>query len=307
MQPRKHHFVPRWYLEGFADPNTGFLHVYDGSRKQWRRQKPNKIMVARDYYRQPWAPDGSDEYALEKLFGEDIEPNAKRAVFNLINNEHMTGDDLLDLFMYMSFQRLRVPRQGEMAKAVTEQMTRKFVDEHPELKDVSQALQDGWLTLEMNEISRFEFMKSLFSVFSRVFHYMVWELVRAPEGEFFLTSDSPVSLYNAAVLPPAEAGLQLAGTLVYFPLSKTHLLEGHHRYMHTTNKAEPLVRLEYPQEPPDPKETGVEFLFGPEWTAEQVRRTNWVMAELAGEMIAGNSEATIRNALEFLRPRQNTS
>jgi hypothetical protein len=27
---KQHHFVPRWYLEGFTDQNSGLIHAYGG-------------------------------------------------------------------------------------------------------------------------------------------------------------------------------------------------------------------------------------------------------------------------------------
>jgi len=48
---------------------------------------------------------------------------------------------------------------------------------------------------------------------------MEWEIVESEVGSSFITADSPVSFYNPACLPPAEAGIGLAGTIVFFPLS----------------------------------------------------------------------------------------
>ena len=53
---------------------------------------------------------------------------------------------------------------------------------------------------------------------------MEWEIYEAEPGAAFVTTDSPVSLYNPSILPPSEAGLALAGTIVFFPLSSQRAL-----------------------------------------------------------------------------------
>lgn len=48
---------------------------------------------------------------------------------------------------------------------------------------------------------------------------MEWEIAKAEVGPSFITTDSHVSFYNPACPPPTEAGIGLAGTIVFFPLS----------------------------------------------------------------------------------------
>lgn len=75
-KPKIHHFVPRSYLARFTD-DEGFLHVFDRSSDQFRRQKPKEIMRINSYYRQAWAPAGVDPDILENGLGEWLEADAK--------------------------------------------------------------------------------------------------------------------------------------------------------------------------------------------------------------------------------------
>jgi hypothetical protein len=72
--PKRHHFVPESYLNGFTEEKTGFLHIYSKRSGLWRRQKPKQVMVRNKYYRQEWAPDGVDKNILEKTIGFTTEP-----------------------------------------------------------------------------------------------------------------------------------------------------------------------------------------------------------------------------------------
>ncbi|WP_181523117.1 DUF4238 domain-containing protein [Burkholderia cepacia] len=39
-RPRRHHFVPRFYLEGFCADDERALAVYDRIRNEYREQRP---------------------------------------------------------------------------------------------------------------------------------------------------------------------------------------------------------------------------------------------------------------------------
>jgi Protein of unknown function (DUF4238) len=115
--PKRHHFVPRWYLEGFADGGSGLLYVYDRETKRIRNQRPREVMTIRRYYRQDWVPTGIDPDILEKGLGSTLEPYAKKALYRLINAPgKVTAEDTAALLVYLEFQRIRVPRQAEAAK-----------------------------------------------------------------------------------------------------------------------------------------------------------------------------------------------
>src|ERR1039457_6340310 len=111
-----HHYVPSSYLRRFVD-SEGFLNVWDRPRSQLRRQRPAEVMKIRYYYRQPWVPQGVDPNIMETALGNDLEGKAKYAIDRLINDPASLDDhDSATLLTYLEFQRIRVPRQAEMAK-----------------------------------------------------------------------------------------------------------------------------------------------------------------------------------------------
>ena len=113
--PKKHHFVPKWYLRRFSDP-SGFLHVLDRNNGAYRKQKPEKLMCIGNYYRQAWAPQDIDPNILERRLGAVIEPNAQKAFDKLLQGgSELTDDDTAAIVVYLEFQHLRVPRQARSA------------------------------------------------------------------------------------------------------------------------------------------------------------------------------------------------
>ncbi|PFG11416.1 DUF4238 domain-containing protein [Marinobacter sp. LV10MA510-1] len=112
--PKRHHFVPRAYLEGFKEPNSDFLNIYSKRSGLWRRQKANQVMVRNKYYCQSWVPDNVDENILEKGLGNELEPKGLSSLKRLVENpSQLTDDDTANIIAYIEFQRIRVPRQAD--------------------------------------------------------------------------------------------------------------------------------------------------------------------------------------------------
>jgi len=171
-------------------------------------------MKINGYYRQEWAPSGVDPDLLERRLGEWLEMKAKVAIDALIYQPHeLTDQQLADFLVYLELQRVRVPRQAESAKELMRQTILRMVPE------AAAAVASGQVQLSMKESARFDYMRWSIGTFSPWFEHMEWEIVDAEKGSAFITTDSPVSFYNPAVLPPAETGIALCGTFVFFPLS----------------------------------------------------------------------------------------
>jgi hypothetical protein len=48
---RRHHYVPRFYLEGFCDSsNAPFIWIYEKGNQEIRKQRADNIAFERDYY-----------------------------------------------------------------------------------------------------------------------------------------------------------------------------------------------------------------------------------------------------------------
>ncbi|WP_439531022.1 DUF4238 domain-containing protein [Marinobacter adhaerens] len=287
--PKRHHFVPRAYLDGFKDPESGFLHLYSKRAGLWRRQKPEQVMIRNKYYCQSWAPDGVDENILEKSLGNELEPKGLNSLSRLVNcPTELTDDDTANIISYIEFQRIRVPRQADEAKRLAKLAIETMTKQDPE----------GQKILETHEVVikdsfRFDFMELLNGSIGPYLGRMSWEIVKAPEGCHFITSDSPVSFWNADFLPPAEPGIALYGTVVFFPLDSNHLLVIRHpEYMRGEKGASERLPKDI-----DFEDGQIELHTGRVWDKEAVDHHCWIMYMLSQDLVAGCSKYCIDTAV----------
>jgi hypothetical protein len=297
-RPKRHHFVPKWYLEEFTDPKSGILHAYDKTTEIYWTPKPKNVMVIKDYYQQKHASESIDPDILETMLGSSIEPRAKDAFKKLLNHPRdLTPDDSGWMLPYLEVQRIRVPRQAEAARLIlTTQLRPLALEAPPEIltSEVKAAILRGEITFPIHDSFRFEFMKMVTGLFTPYFARMVWEIVKAEGGCSFVTSDSPVSFANEAVALPAEAGIAHVGTRVFFPLDSQHLLIlSHPEYLDNPTIA-PLEIV------PDPVlgDGTIPLIYERTWNNAQVNRHNWCMLYLSDKLIVGRSKDTLEKAID---------
>ncbi len=285
---KQHHFVPIWYLNRFSDKSTGFLDVYDKHTKCFRKQKPNKVMKINQYYKQKWAPEGIDPNILELFAGEFLEPKAKAAFERVLTMPvDFTPEETAVILIYIEFQRIRVPRQANLAKSIIESSILTGGD--PDL--LTLFLQGK---VKISDSARFEFMKQATGKIIPYLTRMRWDIVKAPAGSSFITTDSPVSLYNVDFLPPTEPGLKYAGTKVIFPLSSELLLI----MRHPEYDSDPLVKPRTLVPEPCNRNWDINITFYPDHVDSSfVNYQNWLLCEQADRTIAGNCRAILQNSL----------
>lgn len=106
-QPRRHHFVPRFYLEGFCAVNAQGLAVYDRVRNAYRAQRPLEVAHRRDYY--AYEDElGNRFFDIEVVLGE-MEAVASRSIRRVDNSDELTDNDRMVLATYVAFQYTRTP------------------------------------------------------------------------------------------------------------------------------------------------------------------------------------------------------
>lgn len=193
--PKRHHFVPESYLSGFTESTTGMLNIYSKKTGLWRRQKPKQVMVRNKYYHQGWAPEGVDKNILEKSLGASIEPKGMESLRKLIKEaEALDDEDSANILIYLQFQRLRVPRQADTAKALAKNVITQELRKTSKGRD---ALKLGKVVIK--DSFRFNFLQMAHGTLTPFFSRMIWQLIEAEHGASFITSDSPVLGYMEQV------------------------------------------------------------------------------------------------------------
>jgi hypothetical protein len=290
---KNHHYVPKFYLEKFTN-DEGFLSIYDDASSSFRRQRPKEVMKINSYYRQEWAPEGIDKNILESTLGEWLESESKHAIDKLLlEPKQLNEKDLANLILYLAVQRVRVPRQVAAGKALMHELILNLSS-----SEISKELTSGRFTLVVKDSARFEVMRHSLDAFSTWFESMEWEVISAEEGASFVTTDSPISFYNVALKPPAEAGIGLAGTIVLFPISSSKALLIRHP-MYSKGDVNPLLALPIPE-----RKDGNIFISissGAVWEIDAVDNFNWKMSQLNSTLVVANSDLVIKRCLNLLK------
>lgn len=121
---------------------------------------------------------------------------------------------------------------------------------------------------------------------------MAWEVVTAGDEASFVTTDSPLSLYNPVAPPPAEAGIGLAGTIVFFPLSSNKaLLMRHPQYVGDGEDPTQILPI------PEHQDGHIEITSGTVWPREVVDSFNWKMAQLSSNLVVASSPSVIERCI----------
>lgn len=250
-------------------------------------------MVINNYYRQLWVPHGTDINILETILGSTIEPNAKDVFDKIIDRKTIDQVDVANLIAYIEAQRLRVPREAQKAKKLTEALMLQFIHEHPELTDIATELKKGRIKIEIKDSVRFEYMKTVVGIFSSVLPHMLWEIVCPEQGYSFLTTDSPVTLYNPAFPPPFEPGIKHVGTTVLFPMTPDYLLI----FNHPEKLSDPPPPPDKPVNYPKLDKENIKVDIGRVFPETAVNKINWVMVQLADKYIVANEKSVIEKVV----------
>jgi hypothetical protein len=225
-QPRRHHTTPQAYLEQFCIPETDRVHWLDVKSLEMHEQSIDKIMHRHDYYRQPHAPDGVDEFCLEKKLGELYESHIKRLIETLIADAgSLNTEDMQCLLECIEFQYLRVPAQHE--RAIRD--LKSFAENQELPKDIAGDLRGkvkDFFTIQIDKGYRFSYMKDMLAngVIRKCLYRMKWHVCAAPKGGYFVTSDNPVVIFNPASPIGIDAEIDQVGSELIYPLTSSWCL-----------------------------------------------------------------------------------
>ena len=242
QQPSAQHYVPRFYLKGFTDKH-GVLWVYERFKPK-RASKPKHEAHRPDYYThaEHGFRDESAEAELRKM-----ESLAGPVISKLGNPQYqMTREKASHLFVFVAFMFVRVPSWREHLDKTFVEMVRKNqlarardkAGFHQACKEMEQQtgkplgmdaeeLRQYVLTGEY-DIEQTSNAFSLGAMFTSGLAVMDelqkfgFEVLYAPEGRFFVTSDSPVYTIKPEGNGQATVGMGFGwqGVEVFFPLNK---------------------------------------------------------------------------------------
>lgn len=239
--PKRHHYLPQFYLEGFCIGNL--LWVYDRDKKEYRQQTPQNTAVQKYYY--SFENDNGERDAEVEGLLSLVETYTKPIIDKINNREAIDGTEKETLSIFIGFLYSRVPRfethykdnkeriLRHMNKVIfadekrTEQILRKYERDTGKKIDVSAkelsefAIDDDRYTIEIHRNESLKMMLNLCTKLPIYFVQMEWLFLFAPRHSSFVTTDDPLVLIPPRDLPDnAPYGIATRGTQKFVPLSQ---------------------------------------------------------------------------------------
>lgn len=266
--PKRHHYISRFYLEGFTD-SEGLLQVFDRTNGAMRRQQPQDTTVIGYLYTFFDAQDRR-RFELESLFSM-VESRAGLALKALIGGERLSHEERSYLSLFIAMTAIRTPAALEEARLVREKIHRvemklrvsneqqaySIVSEilppdtkEEKLRDFAAAVyemvsKDQFIVTVPDELARQMSLKQWASV-AEMLNHRDWTVVDAPDGHEYMSSDSPVVLTSLPGMDKHPLGFGSLHTRVLFPLSRkvALVMDGNGgRFRRTTGRPEQVRRF----------------------------------------------------------------
>jgi hypothetical protein len=121
--PKRHHFLPKSYLEGFT--RDGFVWLFDRERNEYRRQQPLNTAVIKNFYVFE-NTKGEKDYSLESFFSQ-IEGDAKVTIQKLEARDQISPDLRHNLAAFIALLMVRSPKFDKISNEVADAAAKRII------------------------------------------------------------------------------------------------------------------------------------------------------------------------------------
>jgi hypothetical protein len=252
MIKRRHHYLPKFYLENFIDPqNHPYIWIYEKGNTVIKKASAIDIAVKKDYYTFITISGRKDTDTYENLLAE-IECKAAPVFQNIIKHENLDEKSKFNFAAFLAFTLIRVPYFRDKIRHLAKMVTKKRVQAiaaDPDafksyvtkfnlqevIKDQEQlrrSLQQGNHDIKISSYVSLEMMPQFAIDLISVFQEMHWYFLLSTNNMSFVTSDNPIVYFNQ--LPDAHFlsdkgfinGLKNKYTEISFPISSNIVFLG---------------------------------------------------------------------------------
>lgn len=262
MPNKRHHYIPRFYLNGFVDPNNmPYIWAYEKGNPNIIKAPSENIAVQKHYYSFTTQEGNRDsetlENALAKMEGQ-VAP-----IFRKIKNHESLDEQERGLFAtFLALIMIRVPNFRENSwerpfAELTKEMHMMSATDIERLKSMVESLErdtGNKIDTPIEEFQKFilngrygikvnpQFglgALALIKDIAPIFYRMKWTFLTATDDYKFVTSDNPVSWDVPIHDPTSFYGISLLdkNLELTFPISKDlaffgtrlHIKEGYFR------------------------------------------------------------------------------
>jgi len=241
--PRKHHYLPQFYLEGFKiEPQTGKKpHIWQIEKSADQVHYSPAIEdtgCIRDYHSLDVADEDPDHKIIEGLLS-NLEAEQAELVRTIRRTKRIDASQVEPLSSFISQMRYRVPAfAGHIEKSLRSVVldTFKIMYHAGEFRTPSPQLRKMFDSKGIDDslhvsISNWKILSHMFGVglgsesIGLLAEYN-YHFYSAENASFFVTSDNPVALYhpNYDKIRPYGVGLAMKGVEVTLPLMSSDIL-----------------------------------------------------------------------------------
>lgn len=241
MPSKRHHAVPRFYLERFAK-DDGLIWLHNVEDVTAVRANPKDAIVEKYLY-SPEVGENPKDDSFEKFLAERIEGPAAPCLERLANGEEISPEDRQRIALFIAYQEYRSQYMRDLVTGFVTEIAKDFVDVSLQNRDymksafermgkpisdekltlMTEAWNRGGVAVEATKIAWLHASKNCFEI-ALMLDRMPWLIAEAPDGVEFLTSDTPiVKILTDRNVPPMYAGGWLSPSA-----ESTFALDPHH-------------------------------------------------------------------------------
>jgi hypothetical protein len=243
--PKRQHYLPRFYLDGFA--RDGILAVYDRDSNEVRMQKPENTGVIGHFYT---VEDelGRKRFEVEQILSE-FESKAAPIIKKMATRENLSDDERSNMAIFVAMAMFRTPDMLDSIKAANAGMVKKMTkltfgnlemakaairgsptaptseeELDKEARGIVEFVQKDQYTIETNHRWALRMAIELFSSIAPILAGRDWLVVhRSNEKQSFVTTDSPLVLTTMEPRKNNFWGIGFANkdALVILPLTES--------------------------------------------------------------------------------------
>ncbi|MEE9214949.1 MAG: DUF4238 domain-containing protein [Thermodesulfobacteriota bacterium] len=241
--PRKHHFLPQFYLEGFKIPEQKGKYSHIWQFEKTLNSKPVNAAIKdagcrRDFHTLDHSDLKKDYNSVETILSK-IETEQSNLVEEISSLNEVPDRMKVNLSEFISTMRYRVPAYAQHIEASLKSIVQdsfKIMFNSGHSQEPPKALQqyidkNGIDSSFIAEISNWKIIQHMLeNAFApeniSILSQMKFQLVIAPDNQLFITSDSPVALYhpNYTSIKPYGVGLSFKEIEISFPLTARLLI-----------------------------------------------------------------------------------
>lgn len=288
--PKRHHYLPRFYLAGFCRENRVWL--YDREKKEVRWQTPKNTAVRTHFYSIE-NKNGTRTAEIEGMLAK-VEGDASPCIEKLRQGEPLSELERAQLAFFMALLRTRVPEFHEFIRLIHETRWKAImrvlasregaleglIEQIPagevSAERLREFLRRGEYTVDISREGSLPSMIALAVALGQALDASDWLVLAAPGGTSFVTSDDPV----VPIWPRREGGD--SGTIGFISPSVRKLIP---------LAQDTLLIAE-----------GTERKFAFRTTGKSVvRELNLAVADLSDRFVIGRDRALIESMVSKLR------